>query len=566
MASCRENVVGVGGAAGNRLALLIAPQLSATARAELQTLASTTGSLGDLHIHVTRPPSTPLDTVVPFAAGSNSTLFTMSVELESATEQVVITLTLDVDTTVYYAGSQTVAVKKGATVVAPSIVMSYVGPIAAVSVTPANASVRPGDTLRVTAAALDLVGNPIAGQAVTFASSDTSVATVGPTGLVTGLISGNVTITATSGGQSGTAAVSVQGQLLFSSVNAGGFHSCGLTGLGAVYCWGANAFGALGDGNTNPRIVPIPVAGGLVISKLSAAYDQTCGLTKIGAAYCWGYNGNGQLGDGTLTSRTAPVLVSGGLVFSSIAVSDFFTCGLTTSGAAYCWGDNSSSQLGDGTTTSHIVPAPVAGGIAFAQLAVGSGHACGLSVTGTAYCWGDNTYGQLGDGTTVNRATPTPVAGGVLFASVTPGFVHTCALTAAGVAYCWGDNSYGEPGNGTVGTAAQLTPAQVIGGVVFRSLATGPDAELTCGLSASGAALCWGGNGAGQIGDGTTTNRGAPTAVAGALAFASVSAVRAHVCGLVATGVAYCWGDNIDGALGDGTLTNRSVPTAVKSP
>ena len=142
MASCRENVVGVGGAAGNRLAVLIAPQLSATARAELQTLTSTTGSLGDLHIHVTRPPSAPLDTVVPFAAGSNSTLFTMNVELESATEQVVITLTLDVDTTVYYAGSQTVAVREGATVVAPSIVMSYVGPVAAVSVTPANASVR----------------------------------------------------------------------------------------------------------------------------------------------------------------------------------------------------------------------------------------------------------------------------------------------------------------------------------------------------------------------------------------------------------------------------------------
>jgi hypothetical protein len=97
-----------------------------------------------------------------------------------------------------------------------------------------------------------------------------------------------------------------------------------------------------------------------------------------------------------------------------------------------------------------------------AALATGGGHTCALTATGGVVCWGTNASGQLGDGTTTQRSTPTAVGGletGVL--TIAAGNSHTCALTAAGGVLCWGSNGNGELGDGT--TAARSTPAAVRG-------------------------------------------------------------------------------------------------------
>jgi len=105
--------------------------------------------------------------------------------------------------------------------------------------------------------------------------------------------------------------------------------------------------------------------------------------------------------------------------------------------------------------------------------------------------------------------TPQPVVGGLMFASLSLGG-DTCGLTAEGAAYCWGDNDYGEVGNGTTGPNRGVTlPAPVAGGLVFASLA--PGSFHTCGLTAAHAVYCWGYNFYGQLGDGTTTDRSVPT-------------------------------------------------------
>jgi len=85
-------------------------------------------------------------------------------------------------------------------------------------------------------------------------------------------------------------------------------------------------------------------------------------------------------------------------------------------------------------------------------------------MSGAAYCWGYNAYGQLGDGTTTDRLVPTPVAGGLTFAAVSAGpivpfYGHTCGVTTSGTAYCWGDNFRGELGDGT--TTQRLVPTAV---------------------------------------------------------------------------------------------------------
>jgi len=82
-------------------------------------------------------------------------------------------------------------------------------PVATVDVTPATASVEEGKTVPLTATPKDANGNPLVGRAVTWASSNTSVATVSAAGLVTGKVAGTATITATSEGQSGSAVITV---------------------------------------------------------------------------------------------------------------------------------------------------------------------------------------------------------------------------------------------------------------------------------------------------------------------------------------------------------------------
>ena len=158
------------------------------------------------------------------------------------------------------------------------------------------------------------------------------------------------------------------------SLIVGARHSCAIASapagsVGQAYCWGSNAFGQLGKGGAvtgaSRDSVPQAVAqGSLVFVSLAAGEYHTCGITTTGAAYCWGRNDYGQLGDGTRTAQTAPVAVTGGLGFRSLSVGELFTCGVVAPlgtpgvqssqpGVLYCWGDNVFGQLGQGTAVNN---------------------------------------------------------------------------------------------------------------------------------------------------------------------------------------------------------------------
>ncbi len=198
--------------------------------------------------------------------------------------------------------------------------------------------------------------------------------------------------------------------------------------------------------------------------------------------------------------------------------------------------------------------------VRFATLSVGGIHTCGTTPAGAAYCWGWNSRGQLGDGTSGGeQSRPVRVVGDVPFAVVSAGDRYTCGITAAGAAYCWGLNGWGQLGDGT--TIERSTPVIVAGGLRFTAISTG--FRHTCAVTAERVAYCWGLNRAGQLGDGTTTDQSTPVRVAGDVAFTAVSAGDFHACGVTAAGAVYCWGANGDGQLGDGTTTGRSTPMRV---
>jgi len=358
--------------------------------------------------------------------------------------------------------------------------------------------------------------------------------------------------------------------LSFATVSVGGIHTCGITAGGVAYCWGWNSRGQLGDGTSaTERSRPVRVAGDVRFTAVSAGDRYTCAVTATGAAYCWGLNGWGQLGDGTEVDQSSPVPVTGGMRFRAVSAGFRHTCGIIAGdggGAAYCWGLNGAGQLGDGTLTDHSSPVLVAGGMTFVAVSAGDFHTCGVTAAGAAYCWGGNGDGQLGDGTTTSRSSPVRVKGDVTFTAVSLGGFHTCGITAGGVAYCWGANGDEHPlGDGT--TKSRSTPVRVAGDVTYTMLSAG--FLHTCGVTAEGAAYCWGLNNQGQLGDGTTTSRSRPVRVRGDVRFVAVEAggsgqaLGFHTCGVTAAGAAYCWGQNARGQVGDGTTSDRSSPVPV---
>jgi len=188
----------------------------------------------------------------------------------------------------------------------------------------------------------------------------------------------------------------------------------------------------------------------------------------------------------------------------------------------------------------------------------------------------------LGNGGTSNSNTPVAVSmSGVLSGksikqvsvgrgSTTAAGTHVCAVTTDGGAYCWGLNSSGELGNGST-TDATSPVAVSTSGVLSGKLLSQISASTnhTCALTADGLVFCWGANGSGQLGDGTTTARTSPVAVdtSGVLSGKTIVQIATgdgDTCAVDSNGVAYCWGVNAQGQLGQPSAGGRSsVPVAV---
>jgi len=303
---------------------------------------------------------------------------------------------------------------------------------------------------------------------------------------------------------------------------------------------------------------------------VSAGTDglHTCAVSPEGKGWCWGSNSIGQLGDGTKTDRSTPTALAGVASISRLVAGGAHTCAIAGAGNVFCWGHNSSGQIGDGTTIDRLVPTPVSGLTGVWDIALGDFGTCALHTDGTISCWGYDGWRMLGFDTGLDCITgrcaknPRKVPDLANVVQIALSYSHTCALLASGKLLCWGSNDQGQLGDGT--TVDREAPTPVAASTLFSSVAVGRDA--TCAVGVDGRAYCWGSDIAARLGYATSEKcpvsycSTKPAPVVGLSKVASVALGERHTCARTSGGEVACWGANEFGQLGDGSTVRGVIP------
>jgi len=388
--------------------------------------------------------------------------------------------------------------------------------------------------------------------------------------------------------------------------------TCAVLDNASVKCWGENANGQLGQGNTTElgsassqmgdNLTAIDLGSGRTALAISAGTSHACTLLDNASVKCWGKNANGQLGQGNTTElgsassqmgdNLTAIDLGSGRTALAISVRTHHTCALLDNASVKCWGFNNQGQLGQGST-SNLGDAGSEMGDKLPAIDLGSGrtttaisagvyYTCALLDNSDVKCWGYNAYGQLGQESTSSlgdaglemgdNLPAIDLGSGRTALAISAGSAHACALLDNSAVKCWGFNTNGQLGQGSVdhlGDAGSEMgdnlPAIDLGSG-RTALAISAGSAHTCAVLDNSAVKCWGYNNNGQLGQGSTSNLGDGsgemgdnlTAIdlgSGRTALA-ISAGSAHTCALLDNSAFKCWGQNDNGQLGQGSTSN----------
>jgi len=203
----------------------------------------------------------------------------------------------------------------------------------------------------------------------------------------------------------------ISGAGVLSRLAAGDDHTC-VVEDGDLECWGKNSSGQLGRGNTDVptsfNSININDVGVTSWLEVGLGWSHSCAVSDVEALYCWGAAGRGQLGTGETTRKTIATQIDEGPGWTVVDGGESHTCGLKN-GMLFCWGANGSGEIGDGTRVDRPVPTRIGTEEDWAFVSAGNAFSCGIRESGQLYCWGENTVGQLGIGSTDNALSPTRI-------------------------------------------------------------------------------------------------------------------------------------------------------------
>jgi len=340
------------------------------------------------------------------------------------------------------------------------------------------------------------------------------------------------------------------------------YATCATKTNGTLWCWGTDALASTGQNTATwtANATPTQVGAGTTWALVSGGALHFCALRTDGSLSCWGARGVGSTGQGN-TSMLTYAQVGSGTNWSSASVGAEFSCGSKSDSTLWCWGNDDTAQLNYSGADGSAAPVQITlnGATTVTSFSAGYQSACAIrSSDSQLYCWGGNGSGQLGQGYSSWRETALRVGSPNTYSSVSMGYTHACAIRSSdSTLWCWGDNWAGQVGDGT--TTNRTSPVQVSGGGAWTAVSVSP--YHTCALKSGGTLWCWGANWNGQLGNGTVNNASSPTQV-GALTYSAVNAGYLHTCA-IRSGAMWCWGENSRGEVGDGTTVDRTSPVQV---
>lgn len=324
-----------------------------------------------------------------------------------------------------------------------------------------------------------------------------------------------------------------------SIISAGRMHTAAVDENGALWTWGDNGSGELGNGTTENSKVPVKVLDG--VASVSCWYGHTAAIKSDGSLWTWGSN----LGNGTTEHSLVPVKVMDDVA----AVS--YGAAIKADGSLWTWGGN----LGNGTIEYSRVPVKVMDDVA--AVSCGGGHTAAIKTDSSLWTWGGNTFGQLGNGGQWNvsydhnnpiQTIPVKVLDDVV--AVSCGNCHTAAIKTDGSLWMWGQGGQGQFGNGTA--EVSFVPFKVMDDVAAVSCG----GDHTAAIKTDGSLWMWGDNYYGEVGNGTTEGSLVPVKVLDNVA--AVSCAVYHTIAVKTDGTLWTWGENHFGQLGNGGTGNAT--------
>ena len=232
------------------------------------------------------------------------------------------------------------------------------------------------------------------------------------------------------------------------TIGAADWANCGLALNGTGYCWGYNADGRAGTGNfKTPLLTPQKVKAAWSWKFLTPGYFYACGIrggdSLDGALYCWGKNNHGRLGNGKFTgNENLPVRVGNKTDWVSVYPGGDHTCAMRKDNSVWCFGNNEDGQLGVGKTRKELpystTPVKVVGG-PWKSFSSNSKFTCLINMKDEGMCFGSNEWGQLGVGTKGDYYTkPTKIKASGTWKQLSCGQFATCGIKGDSTAWCWG--------------------------------------------------------------------------------------------------------------------------------